>query len=225
MPIWEQLQTMHFWTALGSIILIDIVLAGDNAIVIALAARRLPADLQRRAIMLGTAGAIIVRVALTLVAVSLLRYPGLMLVGGLLLLWIAYKLLVQEDGEHTGPEATTLRQALQTIIIADTVMGLDNIIAIAGAAHDSFFLVLLGLIISIPLVVWGSTLVMRMLTRFPILVFVGAAVLVMTAVQMVLRDPLIHHRWDLPMWLPWLLHICTLITVLGLGYRRRKNLN
>lgn len=224
MPLWEQLHTVQFWWALGSIILIDIVLAGDNALLIAMAARRLSPLLQRRAILFGTAGAIIVRVALTFVAVSLLRYPGLLLVGGGLLLWIAFKLLIQDDEAHAGPEATTLRQALQTIIIADTVMGMDNVLAIAGAAQNNFLLVILGLLISIPLVVWGSTLIIRILARFPALVYVGSAVLVVTAVQMMLHDPMIREHLEIPMWLPWTVHAVMLFSVLGFGYYRRKRM-
>ncbi|MCC7005523.1 MAG: YjbE family putative metal transport protein, partial [Ottowia sp.] len=183
----------------------------------------LPAALQRRAILFGTAGAIIVRGLLTIAAVSLLRIPGLMLVGGLMLFWIAYQLLAESENTHQTAEALTLRQALQTIIVADTVMGMDNVIAIAGAAQGDFFLVILGLAISIPLVVWGSTLVLHLLTRFPILVYAGSAVLVMTAVHMVLSEKIVRNYWNIPTWLPWLAHISAITVILGLGYLRRKN--
>lgn len=223
---WEHLQTAQFWLALGSIILIDLVLAGDNAIVIALAARRLPPAVQRRAIILGTVGAITVRVLLTLVAVSLLRIPGLMLIGGALLFWIAYKLLVQDEENHSPHHAaTTLRQALQTILIADTVMGMDNVIGIAGAANGNFLLVILGLLISIPLVVWGSTLVLNLLKKFPLLIYLGAAVLIITAVHMIFKDVLLVQTFLLPTWLPWLAHIVMLISILGLGYRHRQKIS
>ncbi len=223
---WEHFQTAQFWLALGSIILIDLVLAGDNAIVIALAARRLPRAIQRRAIILGTIGAITVRVLLTLVAVSLLRIPGLMLIGGTLLFWIAYKLLVQDEENHSPHyAATTLRQALQTILIADTIMGMDNVIGIAGAANGNFVLVILGLLISIPLVVWGSTLVLNLLKKFPLLIYLGAAVLVITAVHMIFKDALLAQIFVTPTWLAWLAHIVMLVIILGLGYRRRQEIS
>ena len=148
-----------WWTALAAIIVIDLVLAGDNAIVIALAARSLPKNLQRQAIIWGTVGAITVRTAMTLVVVWLLQIPGLMLVGGLGLIWIAYKLLADdpsgEDAHGTG--ANTFWGAMKTIIVADALMGIDNVLGVAGAAHGSFDLVVIGLLISVPIVVFGST--------------------------------------------------------------------
>ena len=183
----------EFLSALAAIIVIDLVLAGDNAIVIALAARNLPAHLQKRAIVWGTAGAIIVRSAMTMVVVWLLKVPGLMLVGGALLVWIAYRLLAPpENGdEEHGPAATTFWGAMRTIVIADAVMGLDNVLAVAGAAHGSYLLVVLGLLISIPIVIWGSTLILKWVERFPVIVYVGAGVLAWTAVKMMLGEPLL----------------------------------
>lgn len=146
----------QFLLALGAIIIIDLLLAGDNAIVIALAARKLPADLQRRAILWGTVGAIAVRTAMTLVVVWLLRLPGLMLVGGAMLVWIAYQLLAPEkdhDASAAVNPASGFWAALRTIVVADMVMGLDNVLAVAGAAHGSFLLVALGLLISVPIMV------------------------------------------------------------------------
>jgi YjbE family integral membrane protein len=180
-------------SALLAIIVIDLVLAGDNAIVIALAARSLPVHLQKRAIVWGAAGAIVVRSAMTAIVVWLLQVPGLLLAGGLLLLWIAYKLLVPEaESEQShAPAATTFWGAMRTIVIADAVMGLDNVLAVAGAAHGSYLLVVLGLLISVPIVVWGSTVVLKMVDRFPAIVYVGAGVLVWTAVKMILGEPLI----------------------------------
>src|SRR5690606_2801611 len=167
-----ELLSTEFFAALAAIILIDLVLAGDNAIVIALAARNLPAHLQKRAIIWGTVGAIAVRAAMTVVVVALLKIPGLLLAGGALLLWIAYRLLAPEEkgGEAHGKPATTFWSAMRTIVIADAVMGLDNVLAVAGAAHGSFLLVVLGLLISIPIVVWGSTLILRCVERFPVIV-------------------------------------------------------
>jgi YjbE family integral membrane protein len=182
-----------FLTALATIVVIDLVLAGDNAIVIALAARNLPAHLQKRAILWGTAGAIVVRSAMTAAVVWLLQIPGLLAAGGLLLLWIAYKLLLPEDdgGEAHGPAATTFWGAMRTIVIADAVMGLDNVLAVAGAAHGSYLLVVLGLLISVPIVVWGSTLVLKLVERHPGIVYIGAGVLCFTAAKMVIGEPLL----------------------------------
>ena len=180
-------------SALLAIIVIDLVLAGDNAIVIALAARGLPAHLQKRAILWGAAGAIVVRSLMTVIVVWLLQIPGLLVAGGLLLLWIAYRLLVPEDepGEAHGATATTFWGAMRTIVVADAEMGLDNVLAVAGAAHGSYLLVVLGLVISVPIVVWGSTVVLKVVDRFPAVVYVGAGVLVWTGVKMVLGEPVL----------------------------------
>jgi len=164
------LLTPEFWSALGAIIVIDLVLAGDNAIVIALAARNLPKALQRRAILWGTVGAVVVRSSLTVAVLWLLEIPGLMLAGGILLAWIGYKLLAgSESGrEHDVAPARSFWAAMRTIVVADAVMGLDNVLAVAGAAHGSFLLVALGLVISIPIVIWGSTLLLRFVERYPV---------------------------------------------------------
>ena len=157
-----------WWSALLAIILIDLVLAGDNAIVIALAARNLPDHLKKKAILWGTVGAIVVRSVMTVGVVWLLKIPGLMLVGGLGLVWIAYKLLAdQGEGEHDGPVVTTFAGAMKTIIVADALMGVDNVLGVAGAAHGSFDLVIIGLLISVPIVVFGSTMVLKLVERFP----------------------------------------------------------
>jgi YjbE family integral membrane protein len=183
---------MDFLSALAAIIVIDLVLAGDNAIVIALAARNLPKDLQRRAIIWGTVGAVVVRASLTVGVLWLLQIPGLLLAGGLLLVWIAYRLLAGDDGDkHDVKPATTFWAAMRTIVIADAVMGMDNVLAVAGAAHGSVLLVVLGLVISIPIVVWGSTLILGWIERFPALLYVGGAVLAWTAAKMILGEPLV----------------------------------
>ena len=187
-----ELFSTEFFAALLSIIIIDLVLAGDNAIVIALAARNVPQHLQKRAILWGTAGAIIVRSAMTLIVVWLLKVPGLLFVGGAVLSWIAYRLLVPEEtGEngHVQP-ASSFWGAMRTIVIADAVMGLDNVLAVAGAAHGSYLLVVLGLLISIPIVVWGSTLMLKLVERHPVVVYVGAGVLAWTAAKMITSEPL-----------------------------------
>ncbi len=187
--------SLQFASALAAIIVIDLVLAGDNAIVIALAARNLPKHLQRRAIVWGTVGAVVVRIAMTVIVVQLLKVPGLLLAGGLLLLWIAYKLLRSGAGEgnaHDGVKgADSLWGALRTVVIADAVMGLDNVLAVAGAAHGSMLLVVMGLLISVPIVVFGSTFILKLIERYPAFVYLGAGVLVVTAVKMVTAEPLL----------------------------------
>ena len=182
-----------WWSALMAIILIDLVLAGDNAIVIALAARNLPKHLQRKAIIWGTVGAIAVRTAMTLVVVWLLKIPGLMLLGGLGLLWIAYKLIADQGAEDEGhgAGATTFWGAMKTIIIADALMGIDNVLGVAGAAHGAMDLVVLGLLISVPIVVFGSTMVLKLVERFPIIIYIGAAVLAGTAASMIANEQLL----------------------------------
>lgn len=185
-----------FLAALFAIVVIDLVLAGDNAIVIALAARRLPKHLQRRAILWGTAGAIAMRVAMTLLVVWLLNIPGLLFVGGAVLVWIAYRLLIPEEASGNGQQdsiagAGTLWGALKTIVVADMVMGLDNVLAVAGAAHGSYVLVALGLLISVPIVIWGSTFLLRFVERYPAFVYLGAGVLAWTAVKMMSSEPLL----------------------------------
>ena len=185
--------SVEFLSALAAIVVIDLVLAGDNAIVIALAARSLPATLQKKAIVWGTVGAIVVRAAMTLVVVWLLMVPGLRFLGGLALVWIAYKLLVPKphgEDEHGKPVDNFL-SAMKTIVVADALMGLDNVLAVAGAAKGSFLLVVLGLLISIPIVVWGSTLILKWVDRFPLIVYVGAGVLAWTAAQMMLHEPML----------------------------------
>lgn len=184
-------------SALASIVLIDLILAGDNAIVIALAARSLPTHLQKKAILWGTVGAIVVRSLMTLVVVWLLKIPGLMLAGGLGLVWIAYKLLVPGgDEEHGGAGATTFFGAMKTIIVADALMGVDNVLGVAGAAHGAFDLVVIGLLISVPIVVWGSSVVLKLVDRFPIISYLGAGVLAFTAAKMIVGESLLKPVFD-----------------------------
>jgi YjbE family integral membrane protein len=182
----------QFFAALLSIIVIDLVLAGDNAIVIALAARNLSENVRGRAIVWGTVGAIVVRSLLTLAVVWLLKIPGLLLIGGALLIWIAYKLLVDNgDGNGHRDPADGFWPAMKTIVLADALMGMDNVLAVAGAAHGSFLLVVTGLVISIPIVIWGSRLVLKLLHRFPAIVYVGAAVLGWTSARMMTNEPML----------------------------------
>jgi len=189
-----EFMSAPWWSALLAIILIDLVLAGDNAIVIALAARRLPQHLQKKAIAWGTVGAIVVRSAMTVGVVWLLKVPGLMLVGGLGLLWIAYKLLADQghdDGEEHATGASTFWGAMRTIVIADALMGIDNVLGVAGAAHGSFDLVVIGLLISVPIVVFGSTMVLKLVQKYPWIIQIGAAVLAFTAAKMIVNEGLL----------------------------------
>ena len=214
-----ELFSAEFFAALAAIIVIDLVLAGDNAIVIALAARNVPARLRQRAIFWGTVGAIVVRTAMTLVVVWLLRIPGLLAVGGLALVWIAVQLLKQEEGEaHAVNPADTFWGAMKTIVIADALMGLDNVLAVAGAAHGSFVLVVLGLLISIPIVIWGSKLILHWVDRYPAIIYVGAGVLAWTAAKMLLSEPLFKDFLVTYPWVPGLTYAVVVIGVLGGGF-------
>lgn len=185
----------QFLFALGSIILLDLVLAGDNAVVIAMASRKLPENLRKKAIYIGTAGAVIIRAIMTLIATYLLTIPFLQAIGGLILLPIAFKLLKPSD--HSLEESnkfsasTGFATAIKTIIIADAAMGIDNVLAIAGAAHGNMVLVLLGLAISIPIVVWGSQIISNLMDKLPILITLGSAILAYTAATMILHDKII----------------------------------
>jgi YjbE family integral membrane protein len=217
-----------WWSALLAIILIDLVLAGDNAIVIALAARNLPQHLQRKAIVWGTVGAIVVRSAMTIGVVWLLKIPGLMLVGGLALLWIAYKLTLNDDGgdEHGGSGATTFWGAMKTIVIADAVMGIDNVLGVAGAAHGAFDLVVIGLLISIPIVVFGSTLVLKLVERFPSIMYIGAAVLAFTAGKMIVNEKVLAQFFKGPetshLVAYWAVCVLAIVGVLAAGWLRNR---
>jgi YjbE family integral membrane protein len=179
-----------FWAALGSIVIANIVLSGDNAVVIAMAARTLPARQQRQAIFWGSAAAIAMRIVLTLIAVEMLKWPYLKIVGGLLLLYIGISLLGEDDSHGDGqPEVAGLFAAVRTILVADLVMSLDNVLAVAAAAKDNTALLIIGLAISIPLIVFGSTLLLKVMERFPVIIVLGAALLGYLAGEMALTDP------------------------------------
>lgn len=185
----------QFFVALGGIVLADLVLAGDNAVVIALAARNLPPEQRRKAVFFGAAMAIALRAALTVAAVYLLRgeLPGVMLAGGIALLWIGFKLALEEQDDHEGMDsARTMRGAIQTILVADVVMSIDNVLAVAAFAKDDPWLVVFGLLISIPIVMGGATVLLRIIDRFPIIVWLGAALILYVGVELVMRDPLVH---------------------------------
>lgn len=207
-----------FLSGLLAIILLDLVLAGDNAIVIAMAARKLPRELQTKAVFWGTFGAIAVRFALTAVVVYLLKLPGLMLAGGLLLLPIAWKLLQHEDSPHEVGSSTHFWAALRTIILADALMGMDNVLAIAGASRGHLGLVVLGLLISVPLVVWGSTLILRLIQRFAVIIYIGAGAIAWTAARMIAGDHLLASWFATRDWAGYGLDLLLVIGVCGGGW-------
>jgi YjbE family integral membrane protein len=189
---WEQMTHGGFWVAVVQIIVIDILLAGDNAVVIALACRNLPPHLQKKGIFWGVAGAIGLRVVLTAFAASLLTLPWLKIAGALALLWIGIKLLVPEEEGGEGHEiegSTSLMGAVKTVIIADFVMSLDNVIGVAGAAKGNMALLVFGLVVSIPLVVVGSKLILKLIERFPLVVVAGGALLGWIAGELIATDP------------------------------------
>jgi YjbE family integral membrane protein len=213
-----------FWSGLASIIVIDLVLAGDNAIVIALAARNLPRDHQFRAIFWGTFGAIIVRVAMTAGVIWLLRIPGLMLVGGVLLVPIAWRLLKQQDPSTHGTHAASgFWSAIFTIMVADALMGLDNVLGIAGASGGHLGLVVLGLLVSVPLVVWGSTLLLKLIDRHPAIIFIGAGAIAWTSARMLTHDKVVASWFDAHDALRYAVDAVLVVGVVGIGWWKRSH--
>ncbi|GIQ67992.1 TerC family protein [Xylanibacillus composti] len=207
-----------FISALAIIIFIDLILAGDNAIVIAMAARKLPKEKQRVVILWGTFGAIAIRAAATLLMVSLLNLPWLMLAGGLLLVWIAYKLLVGDD-EHEVKAQDSIFGAIRTIIIADAAMGIDNVIAVAGAAEGEhqYLLVIIGLLISIPIIIWGSTLFVKLINKYSWILYIGGGVLAYTAAKMITGERKLAGVFD-NAWIKYGFDALVILGVLGIGY-------
>jgi YjbE family integral membrane protein len=228
----EEFLTAHFWLAVGQIIMIDILLGGDNAVVIALACRSLPPEQRRKGIIWGTAGAIVLRVVLIAFALALLSVPFLKLVGALLLVWIGVKLLLpeQDDGHANIQSSDKLWSAVKTVIVADLVMSVDNVIAIAGAAQGAgeqhqLALVIFGLLVSIPIIVWGSQLVLKLMDRFPIIIVAGGMLLGWIAGTMAVTDPALVDAAAMP-WMPklpkddWLRYgagIAGALLVFGMG--------
>jgi YjbE family integral membrane protein len=214
-----------FWAALGSIILANIILSGDNAVVIALAARSLPPHQQKKAIFWGSAAAIVMRIVLTLIAVEMLKWPYLKIVGALLLVYIGISLLNEEDDDDgEGHQAGGMMSAIRTILVADLVMSLDNVLAVAAAAKGDTPLLVIGLAVSIPLIIFGSTLLLKVMERFPIIITLGAALLGFLAGEMLLTDPAVNERF------PHLTHTqiniagaigAVLVVVVGLWLQRR----
>ncbi len=210
---------LEFLSQILIIIGIDIVLGGDNAIVIALASRNLPESQRNKAIFLGTGLAIVVRILLTIVAVYLLKIPFLQLVGGLLLIMISYNLLSDDGDDLSNIKAgTTLMSAVRTIVFADIVMGFDNVLAIAGAAHGNILLVVLGLLISVPVIIWGSKLILTFMEKYPVLVYVGAGILAYTAGSMMVHEPRLHDFFVQNSLSATLIPIITVVLVLVAGY-------
>ena len=214
----EFLQDPEFWIGLLKIIWINIILSGDNAVVIALAARSLPPAQQKKAVVFGSGAAVVLRIALTVVAVQLLALPYLQIVGGLLLLWIGTQLLGDGDeGEGESKEYGSLLAAVRTILIADLVMSLDNVIAVAAAAKGSMLLLILGLAISIPLVIFGSTLMIRLMERFPIVVTFGAALIGWVGGETIISDNVLVSTVEGAHWLHYAGPALGAAVVLGVG--------
>lgn len=214
-----EVMTPQFWTGLLTIIWVNIILSGDNAVVIALAARSLPPHQQNKAVFWGAGAAVVMRIVLTVVAVELLKLPYLKLIGAALLLWIAVKLMIPEGDDGDGIESSSnLWAAIKTILIADLVMSLDNVIAVAAAAKGSLTLLILGLAISIPLVIFGSTLLLKLMERYPIIITVGAGILGWVAGEMAATDPVID-EWvkASAAWLHWAAPAAGVVFVVALG--------
>ena len=186
-----EVMTAQFWIGLMTIIWVNIILSGDNAVVIALAARSLPKDQQNKTIFWGAIAAVVLRIILTLFVVALLQYPYLRIVGGLLLFWIAVKLLIPEHDDDDIESSVNVLQAIKTILIADLVMSLDNVIAVAAVAKGSIMLLVLGLLISIPLVVYGATMLMKLMVRYPNIITIGAALIGYVSGEMPVTDPVV----------------------------------
>jgi YjbE family integral membrane protein len=214
-----ELTSPAFWLAVFQIIAIDVVLSGDNAVVIALACRNLPPAQRKKGIFWGVAGAVSLRVALTAFAALVMNLPWLKLVGGLLLLWIGVKLLLPEDDDgHDINAADHLWGAVKTIIVADFVMSLDNVIGVAGAAQGGMFLLLFGLAVSIPLIVWSSQLILKLMERWPVVVTLGAALLGFVAGEMIVSDPgLAAFVTGAPAWLPKAVGLTGAVLVVAIG--------
>lgn len=203
--------------AVLSIVLIDLVLSGDNAVVIGMAARRLPPRQQRQAMIYGALGAVGLRVFFTALAAVLLSIPLVQAVGGLVLLWIAYKLIREESTEHAVNEGHTMGEAVRTIVLADVIMSLDNILAVGGVAHGNLTLLIFGLALSMPIILFGSRMVAVLMNRLPWLVYVGSAVLAYTAAEMVLRDRIVAPLLPHTAWFRWTFVAVGIIGSLGLA--------
>jgi len=205
------------------IIFLDLILSGDNAIVIAMAARNVPKDLQKRAILIGTGGAIGLRLLFAAIIVPLLKIPLIGAVGGLMLVWIAYKLLADNHDHGDNPQGgATVWSAVKTIIIADAVMSLDNVLALAGVAHE-FVPIMIGVLISIPIIIWGSSFIMKAMEKFPIIIYAGAAMLAWSAGKMIVEDKIIGGFVPTTA-LHLAVQVILTIAVVGIGYMKNKKM-
>lgn len=214
----EFLQSTDFWIGLVKIIWINIILSGDNAVVIALAARSLPPAQQRQAVLFGSGAAVVLRIILTVVAVKLLALSYLQVIGGLLLLWIGVQLMSEEEeaeGESKGHGS--MMAAVRTILIADLVMSLDNVIAVAAAAKGDTLLLILGLAISIPMVIFGSTIMIRLMERFPIIVTLGAALIGWVGGETIASDVALREFAQANSWLHYAAAVTGVVIVVGVG--------
>ncbi|MBU0687999.1 MAG: TerC family protein [Gammaproteobacteria bacterium] len=216
----EMMQAPQFWADVFKIILIDLLLSGDNAVVIALACRNLPEAQRRKGILYGVGGAIGLRVVLTFFAVSLLALPYLKLVGALLLLWIGIKLLLPEEeahGEGAIKAEAHLWGAVKTIIVADFVMSLDNVLGVAAVAKDNVWLLVFGLLVSIPMIAWSSQLVLKLIDRYPVIIYAGGALLGYVAGEMLLGEALFKPLVEAQHVLHWMVPVVCALLVLGIG--------
>jgi len=225
--MFEMLGVAQFWLDVFKIIVIDVVLSGDNAVVIALACRNLPPEQRRKGVLFGVAGAIVLRIVLTFFAVGLLSLPYLKLIGAFMLLWIGVKLLLPEEKHRAGniKADTRLFGAIKTIIIADFIMSLDNVLGVAAAAHGNVMLLVFGLLVSIPLIAWSSQLVLKLIDRFPFIIFAGGGLLGYVAGEMLVSDMMVAHLLEgIPHAVHWLIPAgCTvLVVVLGMWLAARK---
>lgn len=212
-----------YWIAFLNIIVIDLVLSGDNAMVIGMACRGLAPKDQQKAVLYGTLGAVVLRVGLTAMATWMLNIPFLKLIGGLMLFWISLKILTQHESDTSDVAyGRSLSQAIKTIILADFIMSLDNVLAVGGAAHGDFWLVLFGLGLSIPLLMWGSALVARLINRFPVIMYVGSGILAYTAAEMCVEDPYLSRFTYVLPFFQLVLPIVAALAVVMIGRAMRK---
>jgi YjbE family integral membrane protein len=217
------LGTSAFWLAVGQIILIDILLGGDNAVVIALACRKLPEEQRKRGIFWGVAGAIGLRIVLIFFALQLLQVPFLKIVGGLMLFWIGLQLMQGGDDDHDVEGASTLLGAIKTIIVADAVMSIDNVIAVAGAARGDMVLVVFGILVSIPIIVWGSQLVLKLMDRYPFIITLGAGLLGWIGGEMILGDKVVRdYMPEVSATLKYSCAVAGALGVMGIGMLMQK---
>ena len=220
-----ELTSPTFLSALLAIILIDLALAGDNAIVIALAARQVPVHMQRKVLIWGSVAAVVVRGIASIFVVWLLKIPGFLLAGGALLLYIAFKLVRPEQGESgaikVGTDAS-VRQAVMTIVLADMAMGIENVLAVGGAAHGNVLLVIIGLFISVPIIMFGSQLVLKLVDKYPHIITLGGAILAWTAVKMMLGEPALDHWFEIQDWMEVPLYLAAVGGVIYVALKHSK---